>query len=86
MRTPYVVEGDFVSLDAGAMNYAPGQEVEIRCRLKRDDGSPLANAEVKATLTRNGQAAAVVALTEDPKNAGSLSWGRLVSWRLVSIQ
>jgi hypothetical protein len=54
MRTPYVVESEYISLDAGRMTYTSGQAVEIRCRLKRDDGTPLVDAEVQASLQRDG--------------------------------
>ncbi len=65
MRTPYVVEGEFVSLDAGRMTYLPEQEIEIRCRLKRDDGTSLRKANVEAIVERDGQRALVLNLTED---------------------
>jgi hypothetical protein len=65
MRTPYVVEGEFVSLDAGRMTYMPGDEIEIRCRLKQDDGTPLANADVKAIIQQDRQEQFIVDLTPD---------------------
>ncbi len=70
MRTPYVVEGEFVSLDAGRMTYLPNQEIQIRGRLKRDDGSPLKKANVEAIIQRDGQRALVLSLTEDSQVPG----------------
>ena len=70
MRTPYVVEGEFVSLDAGRMTYLPDQEIEIRCRLKRDDGTALAEADVQAMIQRDGKNELVLGLTADPEVPG----------------
>ncbi len=70
MRTPYVVDGEFVSLDAGRMTYKPGQAVEIRCRLKREDATPLVEADVEATLQRDGQTELILSLTADSEVPG----------------
>ncbi len=55
MRTPYVVESEYISLDAGRMTYAIGESVEIRCRLKQENGTPLTDAEVQASIQRDGK-------------------------------
>ncbi len=65
MRTPYVVESEFVSLDAGRMTYLPDQEIEIRCRLKRNDTTPLVNANVEAIIERDGEKALMLTLSAD---------------------
>ncbi len=70
MRTPYVVESEYVSLDAGRMTYAPGQAIEIRCRLKREDGTPLVDADVEAAIQRNGQNELMLRLTADSEVPG----------------
>ncbi|MDZ4849028.1 MAG: hypothetical protein SGI77_07020 [Pirellulaceae bacterium] len=65
MRAPYVVESDFVSLDAGRMTYKPNDAIEIRCRLKQDDLSPLEHANVEAIIERDGQRALSLSLEAD---------------------
>lgn len=70
MRTPYVVEGEFVSLDAGRMTYSPEQEIEIRCRLKKDDLTPLKDADVEAIIRRGNETVLVINLTADKEVSG----------------
>ncbi len=54
MRTPYLAESEFVSLDAGRMNYQEGEPIEIRSRLRKNGMTPLKDAEVQALIEREG--------------------------------
>ena len=66
MRTPYTVQNDYISLDAGKMNYRQGQDIEIRCRLRDADGGPLISSNVEAILSRPDHADTVLTLDTDP--------------------
>jgi hypothetical protein len=70
MRTPFVAEGEYVSLDAGRMNYAEDQPVEIRCRLRKDPRLPLEGVDVQAIVESDGQPPRVIALAGTPKLPG----------------
>ncbi len=69
----FVIENEYVGLDAGQMNYLPNQEVELRCRLRDVQGQPLKEANVEAIIQRDGQKELVLALTEDPNVPGVYS-------------
>lgn len=66
MRTPYTVQNDYISLDAGKMNYRQGQDIEIRCRLRDADGGPLLSSNVEAILSSPDRADTVVSMDADP--------------------
>jgi hypothetical protein len=70
MRTPFVAEGDYVSLDAGRMNYMEEQPVEIRCRLRTDRQVPLEGVDVQAIVECDGHPPRVIALAGTPKLPG----------------
>lgn len=62
---PFAVRDRFVSLDAGAITYQPGQNAELRVRLRDGEGKPVSNATVDAVLTRDGKRVAAIRLTAD---------------------
>lgn len=70
MRTPFVIENEYASLDAGQMNYLPNQEVEFRCRLRDVNGLPLKDVNVEAIVQRDGQKELILPLTEDANVPG----------------
>ncbi len=72
---PFAVRDKFVSLDAGAAAYRPGESANIRVRLRDGSGKPVSNASVDAVLTRNGKKAATIRLSPDD-NAGGLFHGK----------
>jgi hypothetical protein len=72
---PFAVRDKFVSLDAGAITYRPGESADIRVRLQDGDGRPVTNAVVDAVLSRDGKRVATMRLTPD-ENAGGLLRGR----------
>ncbi len=70
MRTPYVAEGEYVSLDAGRMNYAEGQSVELRCRLRKENNEPIEKADVQAIIASDGQSPLMIAMEPHPEIPG----------------
>lgn len=59
MRAPFAVESEYLALDSGDSTYVPGQEIEIRARVKDSEGKPatLSMVEAIATLAGNKVAA-----------------------------
>lgn len=72
---PFSVRDKFVSLDAGSVTYQPGQNVDLRVRLRDGEGRPVSNATVDAVLLRNGQKMANIRLAVD-EGGGGLFRGR----------
>ena len=71
---PFAVRDKFVSLDAGAVTYRPGDSADLRVRLS-DGQKPVTNATVDAVLFRDGVRAATIRLSPDD-NAGGLFRGK----------
>lgn len=72
---PFAVRDKFISLDAGAITYQPGDSADLRVRLRDGEGKPVTNASVDAVLYREGKRVAAIRLTAD-ENAGGLYHGR----------
>jgi hypothetical protein len=72
---PFAVRDNFVSLDAGAITYQPGQTADVRVRLRDGEGRPVNNATVDAVLFREGQKVATIRLNAD-ESGGGLFRGR----------
>ncbi|MEA3212526.1 MAG: hypothetical protein QOE70_5583 [Chthoniobacter sp.] len=72
---PFAVRDKFVSLDAGAITYRPGESADLRVRLRDSDNKPVTNASVDAVLYRDGKKVATIRLTPDD-NAGGLFRGK----------
>jgi hypothetical protein len=72
---PFAVRDKFVSLDAGAITYKPGESADIRVRVRDGEGKPVTNTGVDAVLSRDGKRVATIRLTLD-ENAGGLFRGR----------
>jgi hypothetical protein len=72
---PFAARDKFVSLDAGAMTYQPGESAEIRVRLRDGEGRPVTNTVVDAVLSRAGKKVATLRLAPD-ENAGGVFRGR----------
>ena len=72
---PFAVRDKFISLDAGAITYQPGDSANVRVRLRDTDGKPVTNAAVDAVLYREGKRAAVIRLNVD-ENGGGLYRGK----------
>ena len=62
---PFAAKDKYVSLDAGLLTYQPGENADIRVRLRGADGKPVADAAVSAVLYRDGQKVATMTLTAD---------------------
>lgn len=67
---PFAVRDKFVSLDAGAITYQPGDNADLRVRLRDGDGKPVSNATVDAVLYREGKKAATIRLTAEEGGSG----------------
>lgn len=72
---PFAVRDKFVSLDAGAITYRPGETADFRVRLRDGEGKAVTNAVVDAILYRDGKKAGTIRLSPD-ENAGGLFRGR----------
>ena len=72
---PFAVRDKFISLDAGAITYQPGDSANIRVRLRDGEGKPVTSTAVDAVLTRDGKRAAVIRLNVD-ENGGGLYRGK----------
>jgi hypothetical protein len=72
---PFAVRDKFVSLDAGAITYRPGDSADLRVRLRDGEGRPVTNATVDAVLYRDGLKVASIRLLADD-NAGGLFRGK----------
>jgi hypothetical protein len=62
---PFAARDKFVQLDAGQLNYQPGEQADIRLRLRATDGKPVTDAAVNAVLYRDGQKVATLTLNPD---------------------
>jgi hypothetical protein len=71
---PFAARDRFISLDAGAITYRPGDSAEIRVRLRDGQGRPVSNGVVDAVLHRDGQRVASIRLAPED-NAGGLFRG-----------
>lgn len=67
---PFSVRDKFVSLDAGAVTYQPGQSADLRVRLRDGEGRPVSNATVDAVLLKDGQKVATIRLAADEAGGG----------------
>ena len=72
---PFAVRDKFVSLDAGAVTYRPGESADLRVRLRDGENKPVTNATVDTVLFRDGTRVATIRLTPDD-NAGGLFRGK----------
>ncbi len=65
MELPYAVTDRFVSLDSGAPVYAPGEQAELRVRVRDSQGRPMPKANPEVAIYRDGKKVAVVPLKGD---------------------
>ncbi|MEO6785621.1 MAG: hypothetical protein ABI318_05760, partial [Chthoniobacteraceae bacterium] len=72
-EAPFAARDKFVQLDAGQLTYQPGEQADIRARLRDAEGRPVSDASVNAVLYRDGQKVATITLTPDE---GGLYRGR----------
>jgi hypothetical protein len=70
MEEPYAVADQFVSLDAGAGRYQPGESAAIRLRLRDAEGRPVIHATAEAIIERSGVPVATVMLDADGNQGG----------------
>ncbi|MHC4742539.1 MAG: PA14 domain-containing protein [Planctomycetota bacterium] len=69
MATPFAVSDRFVSIDAGSLQYTPGQSIQIRARIRDTEGRPVSKAVAKANIFLDGKKIASVPLEHD-KDSG----------------
>lgn len=67
---PFAVRDKFVSLDAGAITYQPGESADLRVRLRDGEGRPVSDATVDAVLYREGKKSATIRLAADENGSG----------------
>ena len=72
---PFAVRDKFISLDAGAITYRPGETADLRVRLRDGEGRPVTDTVVDAVLYRDGKRMATIRLAPD-ENAGGLFRGQ----------
>ncbi len=72
-EAPFAARDKFVQLDAGQLTYLPGEQADIRARLRDAEGRPVSDASVSAVLFRDGQKVATITLSP---NEGGLYRGR----------
>jgi len=72
-EAPFAARDKYIQLDAGQLNYQPGEQAEIRVRLRDSQGKPVADTAVSAVLYRDGEKVATITLTPDE---GGLYRGR----------
>ncbi len=69
MASPFAVSDRFVSIDTGSLVYTPGQNVQIRAKIRDTQGRPVTDAVAKANIFLNGKKIATVPLDAD-KSSG----------------
>ena len=70
MPEPFSSSDEFLSLDAGAVTYDPGDTASLRVQLRGPDGRPMSTATVDALLSVDGEVVSTVSLTADPSIPG----------------
>ena len=71
MEPAYAAHNQFIALDAGAINYQVGDRAEIRVRLRDEHGRLIRTGHPLATLARDGQKIATIALAADENSGGA---------------
>lgn len=71
IEQPYAVRDKFASLDAGSVNYRPGESAEIRLRLRDEKGRAISTGSPTALLYCDGQKIATVSLSADENSGGA---------------
>jgi len=69
MASPFAVSDRFVSIDAGSLVYTPGQNVQIRAKVRDTQGRPTTDAVAKANIFLDGRKIATIPLEAD-KSSG----------------
>lgn len=70
MRTPFVVSGDFIALDAGKRIYRPEEHVVVRAKLLNDRRQPLENALVHMIVSNKEQVIARIPMDSVSSSTG----------------
>ena len=72
MEQPFAVSDEFVAIDPGAPTYAPGDNAELRVRIRDRESKPLEDPDVKAEaiLWRDGKFVSTIPLESDPDSGG----------------
>lgn len=69
MASPFAVSDRYVSIDAGSLQYTPGQNIQIRARIRDTQARPVTNAVAKANIFLDGKKTATIPLEPD-KDSG----------------
>lgn len=62
---PFAARDKYAQVDAGQLTYNPGEQADLRARLRGVDGKPITDAAVSAALFRNGTKVATIPLNPD---------------------
>jgi hypothetical protein len=62
---PFAARDQYVQVDAGQLTYQPGEQADLRVRLRDISGKPVADAAVAAALYRDGTKVATIPLSPD---------------------
>lgn len=62
---PFAARDKYAQVDAGQLTYNPGEQADLRARLRGVDGKPITDAAVSAVLFRNGTKVATIPLNPD---------------------
>ncbi len=74
MERPFAASDRYTSVDIGDLKYTPGRRVDVRARVRGEDGRPLLDAIVKASLMRDGKKVSTVPLA--PQGRSGLYFGK----------
>jgi hypothetical protein len=64
-ESPFAARDKYVQVDAGQLTYQPGEQADLRVRLRDVSGKPVTDAAVSAVLYRDGTKVATMALNPD---------------------
>jgi hypothetical protein len=62
---PFAARDKYVQVDAGQLTYQPGEQADLRVRLRDISGKPVTDAAVSAVLFRDGTRVATISLSPD---------------------
>lgn len=68
MASPFAVSDRYVSIDAGSLQYTPGQNIQIRARVRDPQGRAVTDGVVKANIFLDGKKIAAVPLEADKES------------------
>jgi len=71
MEPAYAAQNKHIALDAGDVNYEAGDAVDLRVRLRDEQGRTITTGHPTVTLSRDGKKIASIPLTADENSGGA---------------